>query len=134
MSFSKSAARKATKLLKLRPYKTKVVYALKEHDPVARIHFYNWFLQSVHDGEVDPQLVFFSDEAWFSLRGHVNSQNNRHWSAENPGVIHELSLHDEKIGVWCAMNARRVIGPIFYDYTFNAVRYVNNILRPFSLS
>jgi hypothetical protein len=45
--------------------------------------------------------------------------------------IHELPLHDEKIGVWCAMSTHRVIGPIFYDYTFNAVRYVNNILRPF---
>jgi hypothetical protein len=29
------------------------------------------------------------------------------------------------------MSARKVIGPIFYDYTVNAVRYVNNILRPF---
>jgi hypothetical protein len=28
------------------------------------------------------------------------------------------------------MNARKVIGPIFYDDTFNAVRNVNNILRP----
>jgi hypothetical protein len=28
------------------------------------------------------------------------------------------------------MSARRVIGPIFYDDTFNAVRNVNNILRP----
>jgi hypothetical protein len=45
--------------------------------------------------------------------------------------IHELPLHDEKIGVWCAMSAHTVIGPIFYDHTFNAVRYVNNILCPF---
>jgi hypothetical protein len=104
---------------------------LKEHDPVARIHLCNWFLQAVHDGEVDPQFVFFSDEAWFSLRGEVNSRNNRYWSAENPGIVHELPLYDETIGVWCAMSARRVIGPIFYDYTVNAVRYVNNILRPF---
>jgi hypothetical protein len=28
------------------------------------------------------------------------------------------------------MSACRVIGPIFYDYTVNAVRYVNNILCP----
>jgi hypothetical protein len=54
MSISKSSSQKATKLLKLRPYNTTVVHALKEHDPVARIHFYNWFLQSVHDGVVDP--------------------------------------------------------------------------------
>jgi hypothetical protein len=28
------------------------------------------------------------------------------------------------------MSARRIIGPIFYDDTVNAARYVNNILSP----
>jgi hypothetical protein len=54
----------------------------------------------------------FSSEAWFSLHGEVgevNSQNSRYWSAESPGLIHELPLHDEKTGVWCAMSARREI-------------------------
>jgi hypothetical protein len=104
---------------------------LKEHDPVARIHFCNWFHQSVHDGEVDPQLVFFSYKPWFSLCGEVNSQNNQFWSAENPGLIHELPLHGEKTGVWCVMSAPRLIGPIFYNNTVNAVRYTNNFLHPF---
>jgi hypothetical protein len=31
----------------------------------------------------------FSDDAWFSLRRQVNSQNNRYLSAENPRFIHE---------------------------------------------
>jgi hypothetical protein len=61
----------------------------------------------------------------------VNSQNSRHWSAENPGLIHELPLRDENVGVWCAVSAHRVIGPIFYDYTVTAVRYAKNTLRPF---
>jgi hypothetical protein len=52
---------------------------------------------------------FFSDEAWFSLRGEVNSQNNRFWSAENPGCIQESPLHDERIGFWCAICTRRII-------------------------
>jgi hypothetical protein len=49
---------------------------LKEHDLAARINFCSWFLWSIHDGELHPQLMFFSDEAWFSLCGEVNSQNN----------------------------------------------------------
>jgi hypothetical protein len=57
--------------------------------------------------------VFFFDEAWFSFRGEVNSQTNRYWNAENPRIIHELPRHDEKIDVWCAVSARRIIGPIF---------------------
>jgi hypothetical protein len=60
----------------------------------------------------------------------VNSQN-RYWSAENPRLIHELPLHDEKIGVLCAISAHTIIGPIFYDNTVNAARYVNGILSPF---
>jgi hypothetical protein len=35
---------------------------------------------------------FFSEEAWFSLYGEVNSQNSRYWSAENQRFIHELPL------------------------------------------
>ena len=55
----------ATKLLQLRPCKRTVVNGLVEHDPDARIHFCNLFLWSVQDGEVDPRLVFFTDEACF---------------------------------------------------------------------
>jgi hypothetical protein len=65
-------------LLQLRSCTTSVVDTLMEHDPVARIHFCNWFLQSLHDGQVDPQLVFLSNEVWFSLHGEVNSQNSRY--------------------------------------------------------
>jgi hypothetical protein len=61
----------------------------------------------------------------------VNSQNNQYWSVENPRFIHKLPLHDKRIGVWCAISARRIIGPIIYNDTVNAARYVNNILSPF---
>jgi hypothetical protein len=47
-----------------------------------------------------------SDEAWFHLSGH--------WDTENPHAVHEVPLHDEKVGVWCAVSGRRIIGPIFF--------------------
>jgi hypothetical protein len=31
-------------------------------DYAARIHFCNWLLQNVHDGIVDPQLLFMTDD------------------------------------------------------------------------
>jgi hypothetical protein len=80
---------------------------------------------------VDPQLVCFSNEAWFSLCGEVNSRNSQHWSAENPKFIHELPLHDKKIGVWCVIIVHSIIEPLFYDDAVYAARYVNNILSPF---
>jgi hypothetical protein len=46
-------------------------------------------------------------------------------------LIHEVPLHDIKLGVWCAMNAKRIIGPIFYAETINSDRYVGLILTEF---
>jgi hypothetical protein len=51
-------------VLQLQPCKATVVRAWKEHDPVVRIHFGNWFLQSVYEGEV-IQLLFSTNEGWF---------------------------------------------------------------------
>jgi len=77
-----------------------VFFSYKEHDLAARIQFCNQFLQSKHNGKVDLRLLFFSYKACFSLHREVNSKNSQYWSAENPGLIHELLFHDEKIGIW----------------------------------
>jgi hypothetical protein len=61
---SKSSTRTATQLLKLRPYKTIVIHALlAARDSASRVHYCSWFLQSVVEGRINPQLAFFSDEA-----------------------------------------------------------------------
>jgi hypothetical protein len=54
-SCSKNISPRATKLLQLRPCKATVVHALKEHVLLARIHFCNQFLQSVHN-EAEPHF------------------------------------------------------------------------------
>jgi hypothetical protein len=59
---SKSIAT-TTQLLKFRPSKRTVIHALQLCDPVSRVHYCIWFLQSVIESEIDPQLTFFSDEA-----------------------------------------------------------------------
>jgi hypothetical protein len=64
---SKASERTATQLLKPTPYKTTLFHALQTRDPASRVPFCGWFLQSVVEGEIDPQLAFFSDEAWFQL-------------------------------------------------------------------
>jgi hypothetical protein len=52
--------------------------SLQPRDPSSRVHFCSWFLQSVVEGEIDPQLAFLSDEAWFRLQEYINMQNNRY--------------------------------------------------------
>jgi hypothetical protein len=51
---SKSSAAFTSKLLKLRPHKATVVHALQLRYATSRINFCSWFLQSLHDGEVNP--------------------------------------------------------------------------------
>jgi hypothetical protein len=72
-----------------------------------------------------------NDEAWFHVSGNVNAQNSRIWDTENPHVLHQRQLHNIKVGVWCAVRARRVIGPILFGDTVNSDRYVSDILEPF---
>jgi hypothetical protein len=57
--------------------------------------------------------MFFSDEAWFHLQGHINTKNNSYWSSQNPYLTHEVALHPVKVDVWYALSARWIIGPVF---------------------
>jgi hypothetical protein len=93
--------------------------------------FLTGFLRAVHDSVLDPELKFFTDEAWFYLSGYIIVQNNRYWSSINPRQTFEVPLHDQKIGVWCAITASRIVGPIFFENTINSERYVTDILGPF---
>jgi hypothetical protein len=103
---TKSSARRATQLLKLRYYKRIVIHALQPHDPASWVHFCSWFLQSVVECEINLQLTFFSNAAWFHLQGYINTQNNHYWSSQNPHLIDKVLLHPVKVGVWCDASAR----------------------------
>jgi hypothetical protein len=54
-----------------------------------------------------------------------------YWSSINQRQTFEVPLHDQKIGVWCARTASRIVGPLFFENTINSERYVSVILRPF---
>jgi transposase len=105
--------------------------ALQPRDPANRVHFSCWFLQSVVEDEIDPQLTFLAHEAWFHLQGYTDTQNNRYWSSQNLHLTHEVQLHPIKIGVWCPVSARRVVVPVFFNETINCERYVHVILGQF---
>jgi hypothetical protein len=38
-------------------------------------------------------------------------------------------LHPVKVGFWCAVSAKRIVGPVFWKLTINCRRYVQVILR-----
>ncbi|GFU72346.1 hypothetical protein TNCV_932971 [Trichonephila clavipes] len=53
--------------------------------------------------------ILFSDEARFWLNGYVNKQNCRIWSEANLKVYVETPLHPEKLTLWCALWAGRIL-------------------------
>jgi hypothetical protein len=73
-----------------------VVQQLQEVDIVKRVNYCMWLLNSICAGLLDPFQYIMSDEAWFYLSGHVNSQNTRYWAVENPHLVHEQPLQDQK--------------------------------------
>jgi hypothetical protein len=99
------------------------MYTLQPCNSASRIHFCNWFLQSVVEGEIDLQPTFFSDEAWFRLQGYINTQNNQYWDSQNPHQSHEVPFHPMKVGVWCAVSARISLA-VFFNKTINCKRYL----------
>ena len=121
---SRTVCRRVLKSLDLKPYRVTVVQHLQEAN-VKQVNYCMWLLNSICAGLLDPFQYIMSDEVWFHLSGHINSQNTWYWAAENPHLMHEQPIQDQKLGVWCAMSGTCIIGQIFFDRTVNMEVYMN---------
>ena len=110
-------------MLKFYPYRMQVLHELIPGDNAKRINYRRWFKNLICGNIGVSDQVFFADEAWFHLSGYVNSQYYRTWRTENPRNYSGTPLHPQKIGVWCAISRRRVIGPLFFETSINAEAY-----------
>ncbi|GFY34527.1 putative DD41D transposase [Trichonephila clavipes] len=88
--------------------------AIHQNDHQARRRFVEWAQNEIAVVPDFHKRILFSDEAHFWLNGYVNKQNCRIWSEANPQVYVETPLHPEKLTVWCALWAGRIIGPYFF--------------------
>ena len=64
-----SSVQRATKLLKLKPYKIPVVHALQQPHPNKRLRFCNWVLEKVNSGELDAKEFFLATRRGFIYMG-----------------------------------------------------------------
>lgn len=120
---SRGSTHKALKALHLRAYRVKVVQELKPPDNEKRRHYCQWLRKFIRNNVAVLDKTFFSDEAWFHLSGFVNTQNTRIWATTNPHSLHAKPLHSQKIGVWCAVSRRRIVGPLFFESTVDGTVY-----------
>lgn len=108
--------------LKLTPYKYQEVHKLEPPDYEKRVTFAEW-INSLP--ETDIEFMNFSDEAYFYLTESVNKQNNRMWLKERPVDWIEKPLQDAKVLVWCAISAKKIYGPYFFETTVNQHTYLD---------
>lgn len=108
-----------------RPYKMQPVQELLEDDADRRVQFCELMMNAIDENRISSEWILFSDEATFTLNGHVNKQNCRYWSDENPHWVRETNTqYPEKTNVWAGIIGRQVIGPIFFDDTLTGERYL----------
>lgn len=108
--------------LHLKPYKFHIWHKLEDKDYQKRVNFANWFIK-LPKSTIDN--IIFSDEAYFYLTLPVNNQNNRQWSESQPCLGVEKPLHDQKVLVWCAISAKRIFGPYYFEDYVNQHNYLN---------
>lgn len=117
---------KILKYEKKRPYKMQAVQELLEDDPDRRLEFCDLLMTRIDQSHLSLDWILFSDEATFTLNGHVNRQNCRYWAAENPHWMRELhTQRPQKTNVWAGIIRDRIVGPFFFDDTINGARYLH---------
>ena len=110
---------------------------MHEGDFERRVAFCEWAILQKHaDNSNFNQTLIMSDEAHFELNGCVNKQTIRFCAEENPKETTEISLHSERVTVWCGIHEHMIIGPYFFEdengqtVTANGQRY-NDIINDF---
>ncbi|KAJ8948366.1 hypothetical protein NQ318_019351 [Aromia moschata] len=97
------------------------VQELLEDDPDRRVEFCDLLILVL----IKTKWIVFSDDATFTLNGHVNCQYFRYWAEENPHWMRELhTQRPQKTNVWAGIIQDIIVGPFFFDYTLNGARYL----------
>ena len=123
LNISRSTLQRIMRELSLSPYKIQLNQALNEDHKERRFQFAMDMLEKIDNDGITPNKIWFSDEAYFSLDGHLNKQNYRFWGKQRPEISIVRNLHPKKVLVWAAISAQGVEGPYFLGSSVTADRY-----------
>lgn len=96
-----------------------------------RLVYAGRMMEAIMDGSLCISDTWFTDEAHFTLSGHVNKQNHRFWAEENPRIFETTRMKPKRISVWCAIGAKGIFGPIFFDHNVTGASYRKMLLEEF---
>ncbi|KAJ8940242.1 hypothetical protein NQ318_016698 [Aromia moschata] len=102
LNIGKSSVSNIFKKVKYHPYRVRLIHELAEDDFDRRTEFCEYMMDHNNQNNGFIANILFSDEATFFLNGHVNRQNTRYWSQENPHWMQEYhTQHPQKYMTKC---------------------------------
>lgn len=122
---SRTTVRRLLKDLKVRPYIPRLRQALTEDDFDRRVETCDILLSQMDNDPVFQDKILWSDEAKFTLAGHVNRHNCVMWATENPRFTVDHDFHAPGIMVWAAISSEGIVGPVFLDENVNSNVYLD---------
>ncbi|KAJ8961384.1 hypothetical protein NQ318_014628 [Aromia moschata] len=109
LNIGKSSVSNIFKKVKYHPYRVRLIHELAEDDFDRRTEFCEYMMDHNNQNNGFIANILFSDEATFFLNGHVNRQNTRYWSQENPHWMQEYhTQHPQKVNVWAGIVRNRI--------------------------
>ena len=100
--------------LHMHHYRIQIKQKLAPHDMRKRVIMCQWFCDKIDAVPDFLDNVWFSDEAYFLLSGHVNSKNNIFWGSTPPEHCLQRPLHSVKCTAWVAISKHGIIGPFSF--------------------
>jgi hypothetical protein len=67
----------------------------------------------------------FAVETWFALNRNMNHSNDRYRCFKNPLTFMKFSCLTPEVGIWCAVSAHKITGPMSLEEAVNSVYYVH---------
>jgi hypothetical protein len=107
----------------MHPYKIHVFQFLTTVCRGKRTSFAEEFVDHMQQKPHTLEHIWFNDEAYIHLTGDINRQNVLFWGTQHPHQIHESTLHDQKVLVWCAVSAQSLIGPLMSEHYVTGENY-----------
>lgn len=108
------------------PYHYTPVQGLEEGDPVRRVEFCRFIINSDTENRNFLTDILWTDESHFRREGITNFHNLHYWAEENPRLTRETSFQRKfSVNVWMGLIGRYLIGPHFFPDRLNGELYEN---------